>query len=342
MQCCDKEQIFINDKININSILWKAIYRPFKLSKQKVNIISVNLIIDNFYVKPVSLLSTAYILLGLCKITNKKIKYVLEECNYFFCMLDGKIRSKEKHIKTKPMGEGINSTIINETAFKHFKLNSENIDYFSCNMESETFRVSSTLAKSNIEAELLHNKTNNLEIDSIFNSKEFSVEKPKKIIIDKVQLIKIDDIQKKIDKIIKSDNCKKELISNIEDEILKKFNDQLFVDKSIFSAINNEIEQFNTEVFRNSMTLQSGEIPEIMPLEINEVDIDWSRNIKLPSLINFNITASDFNFTNALQSFSREEQAQLFIMLLTELNNQIYVASQVEEFGDIIINKIIM
>lgn len=343
MQSCNKELIFIGDKININSVLWKVIYRSFKLSKQKINAIYVQQIIDGLHAKPISLLNTTYILLGLCKITNKKIKYTLEECNNLFCILDGKIKSKERHVKIKLAGEGINSTIINETSFKHCKLNSEVVednDYFSHNMESDMFRASSTLAKSNIMSESLHNKTNNLEIDSIFNSKEFFVEKPKKMIIDKVQLLKIDDIQKKIDKIIKSDNCKKELISNIEDEVLKKFNERLFVDKSIFSTINNAIEQFNAEVFRNSMTLQSAEIPENIPLEMNEVNIDWNKNIELPSLINFNTIDTDFNFTNALKSFSREEQAQLFVMLLIELNNQAYTAVQIDAFEDIIINKI--
>ena len=89
------------------------------------------------------------------------------------------------------------------------------------------------------------------------------------------------------------------------------------------------------------MTLQSAEIPENIPLEMNEVNIDWNKNIELPSLINFNTIDTDFNFTNALKSFSREEQAQLFVMLLIELNNQAYTAVQIDAFEDIIINKII-
>lgn len=335
------EMLGIEDnKVKLDSLLWRAVFATNKISKGKLETISVSEIIKQCKTKSLTLQSAAIIIMALSKINKRQTKQVLEDCIGFLKAVSGEIKKtihgprppKEKR-KTVGNASNINASIMDEEAFKQTTLEISAHNNFDNNTD---FMMEPEMVRQSNENEIINSHS------AIFNSSTKESEprrKSVKLISDKKTEIKLEDIKKKINMVMKKD--KEMAMLEKHKEVIENYSTQLFLDEQILSAIKTEIDAYNAEVVRNSAVASAVYNDNFDNHFENSVDFDFgeqehsTRNVTL----NFEEVEDAFDFTQHCQGLPKEEQAQTFFELLNKLSQNTHSAKQTDPYGTILISK---
>ncbi|OQS53807.1 hypothetical protein EHP00_1633 [Ecytonucleospora hepatopenaei] len=327
--------------VKFDSLLWRAVFNSSKISKTKLENLSIEEIIKQCKTKTLSLHAAAIILLALSKINKKQTKQVLEECTRFLQAMDGKIKpstsSAQKNQKEKRKLTGsknVNASIMDEKTFKQTFLDASCENNFNDDFDinsNNNFIMEPEMVRNGTEADTSGRQS------AIFSSSTKENDNTKKRLIqDKKIEIQMEDVRKKMNIVMKRD--KEMQVLKESKVILENYANQLFLDDQILSAIKVELEEYNAEVVRNS-TVASAFLND----DFNNngpIDFDFNEpDNNCEPVINLEEIPVDFDFTANANDLNRESQARSFFSLLNSLSKNTHTVSQNEPYGKILVTK---